>query len=245
MSRDKAAITILIAIIAILGAMNFHQFISAKNIDNEYTQRIIDMEGKYTQQITEMESLIKEMNITSKYYQTEVESLRTKVSELEQDLAVKQAEVQQLESEIDKLEQKIDTEQAEIDALEAALVDGQTKILEMIGEIRDLKNTIETLEEKIQALEVVDLKVDLYCEYYPKFWPWNTDTHLVQGILINFGVNDATDVILTLTWIKEDTVIFESTLDVGKILGRSYVLVEVNFYFNGEEDLFLYSVSYN
>jgi peptidoglycan hydrolase CwlO-like protein len=199
MQKEIKALMISVAILSILASICVYQYNMNKDIISTYEQRLL-----------KMDSNLKQLSISFEENKLQIESLKTELSEKENQLSRKQSRIEELRTKLSLLQKEINDLTGELSEKNDEILQKQktierlqTEIQEQVVEIKKLSQTIETLENKIRELQAVDLRANIQNEYYPKFWPWDTDCHVVDGVIINYGTTEAKNVIVIMRWVKE------------------------------------------
>jgi hypothetical protein len=68
--------------------------------------------------------------------------------------------------------------------------------------------------------------------------------HSVQGVVINFGNDTATDIVITVKWFKDDTSFHQEVIEIPRLEGRAIKEIDFDYGFEGPADDLQYTISW-
>jgi len=166
---------------------------------------------------------LKQLEESTRDLQKNIDGLRTReLQQLFSDVASLKSEIQQLRTnlqsnstEIRRLQSDVINLNSEIQKLKSNLGSNSTNLQSNSKEIEQLQFNITSLRSEIQQLRVPNVQGSFNDQY-----SGYTYSHSVSGFLINFGMEPASNVTVTLKWQLKAGGFHEETIIYSSVAGR-------------------------
>ena len=108
------------------------------------------------------------------------------------------------------------------------------------AEVQDLETSLESVQTQFQSLQEAYISASLRDDRLESF-----TSHSVQGSVINFGNETASNIVITVKWYKEGTSFHQEVITIPSLEGRAIKEIDFTYTFVGSADDFDYTLSWN
>lgn len=116
-----------------------------------------------------------------------------------------------------------------------------------------LQPQIQTLNENLAAtqsqLDTIDSSLTDLNEAYVSASLYDrrltsNDNHNIQGMVINFGNETATNIVITVKWFNDGTSFHQETIEIPNLAGRAIKEIDFDYAFEGQADDLKYTITW-
>jgi hypothetical protein len=107
-------------------------------------------------------------------------------------------------------------------------------------EAQSLETSLESLQTQFQSLQEAYISASLRDDRLGSF-----TSHSVQGAVINFGNETASNIVITVKWYKEGASFHQEVITIPSLEGRAIKEINFTYTFVGTADDFDYTLTWD
>ena len=106
-------------------------------------------------------------------------------------------------------------------------------------QIETLDTSLSAAQAQIDQSNEADISVSLQDDRLESYY-----YHSVQGLVINFGTEPATNIVITVKWFKDGASFHQEIIEIPSLDGRAIKQINFDYAFEGRADDLQYTVTW-